>query len=82
MVWTTFHRFVIALTGAGWEASDVQRLCDLAFLWKLADLHGAKGIELCHLLDERMNEKVQLQLSLIVHCSQRLRYNLELQWET
>lgn len=59
MVWTTFHRFVIALTGAGWEASDVQRLCDLAFLWKFADLHGAKGIELCHLLDERMNEKVQ-----------------------
>jgi conserved oligomeric Golgi complex subunit 1 len=69
VVWTTFHRFVIALIGDGWEESKAQGLCDLAFLWKLADLHGTKGGKLCRLLDERMNEKVQLLaiLSFIAH---------------
>jgi hypothetical protein len=48
----------MALIGDGWEGNGAQGLWDLAFLWKLADLHGAKAVELCRVLDERMNEKV------------------------
>lgn len=58
VVWTTLHHFVMALIGDGWEGNGAQGLWDLAFLWKLADLHGAKAVELCRVLDERMNEKV------------------------
>ena len=60
MIWMTFSQFVTTLIGDGWEDSTMQGLYDLAFLWKLADLHEAKGVELCHLLDDRMNKKVQL----------------------
>jgi hypothetical protein len=59
VAWTTFHHFVVTLIGNGWEESTMQALYDLAFLWKLGDLHGAKGVELCRLLDEKMNEKVR-----------------------
>jgi conserved oligomeric Golgi complex subunit 1 len=58
VVWMSFYHFVVALIGDGWMEGNAQALCDLAFLWKLANLHGTKGVELCRLLDARMNEKV------------------------
>lgn len=69
VVWTTFHQFVITLIGDGWVESTAQEPYDLAFLWKLADLHGTKAIELCHLLDDRINEKVRVSANfLAAHC--------------
>jgi len=61
IVRTTLREFITALTGDGWEEGGARPLSDLAFLWKLTDLHGAECAELRRLLEQEMEGEIQLR---------------------
>lgn len=64
LVQASLRQFILEFTEGEWEGSDIQSLCDLAFLWKLAELQGAEWAEICSLLDGRIEANVSRLLCL------------------
>ncbi|KAG6910534.1 hypothetical protein DXG01_009953 [Tephrocybe rancida] len=62
LVKTTVEHFITEFTGNDCDKDSLQSLYDLAFLWKLATLHGDVEDHLSSRLEQRLQENVSLAL--------------------